>query len=124
LAILPEIIISLPNVDENETGFRFEITCIQVGKFSFGNNAVLENIRGRFMKLATTVGICQSELFIVKNRYIEERPKLRRNSDTIKATIPIMSGSCTPNNITPAKTIGTCNIPRVEAPNTLDRNIV
>lgn len=73
------------------------------------------------MKLDTTVGICQSELFIVKNRYIEERPKLRRDSDTIKAAIPITSGTCTPNNITPAKTIGTCSIPRVEAPNTFDR---
>ena len=52
------------------------------------------------MKLATTVGICQSELFIVKNRYIEERPKLRRNNDTINALIPIISGICTPNNIT------------------------
>ena len=76
------------------------------------------------MKLATTVGICQSELFIVKNRYTEERPKLRRNSDATKAVIPNMSGMCTPNNITPTKTIGTCNIPRVEAPNTFDKNIV
>ncbi|MDF0680075.1 MAG: hypothetical protein P0116_03830 [Candidatus Nitrosocosmicus sp.] len=31
-AILPEIIISLPKVDENETGFMFEIVCIQGGK--------------------------------------------------------------------------------------------
>jgi hypothetical protein len=124
LTILPEIIISLPKVDENETGFKFEIVCIQVGKFSLVNRAVLANMRGRFMKLATTVGICQSELFIVKNRYTEERPKLSRNNDIIKAVIPNMSGICTPNNITPAKTIGTCSIPRVEAPNTFDKNMV
>ena len=116
--------ISLPKVDENDTGFKFEIVCIQGGKLSLVNRAVLANIRGRFMKLATTVGICQSELFIVKNRYTEERPRLRRNSDTTKAVIPNMSGMCTPNNITPTKTIGTCSIPRVEAPNTFDKNIV
>ena len=118
------MMISLPKVDENDTGFKFEIVCIQGGKLSLVNRAVLANIKGRFMKLATTVGICQSELFIVKNRYTEERPKLRRNNDTIKAVTPNMSGICTPNSITPANTIGTCSIPRVEAPNTFDKNIV
>ena len=60
--------ISLPNVDEYDTGFKFEIVCIHGGKLSLGNKAVLANIRGRFMKFEINVGICQSELDIVKRR--------------------------------------------------------
>jgi hypothetical protein len=66
--IFPAKMISLPKVDEYDTGFRLEMICIHGGKLSFGNRAVLANIRGRFMKLDISVGICQSELDIVKSR--------------------------------------------------------
>ncbi len=105
--LLPEIIISLPKVEEYDTGFQSEMICIQGGKFSFGNSAVLENIKGRLIKFEITVGICQSELFIVIRRYIDERPKLSKNNATTNAVKPIGSGNATPNSMTPKNTIGT-----------------
>lgn|SRR5689334_3322190 len=65
---LSERMISLPKVAEYDTGFMLDMIFIQYGKFSFGNSAVLENISGRFIKFEITVGICQSELFIVNKR--------------------------------------------------------
>src|SRR5919112_2205479 len=98
------MIISLPKVEEYDTGFRSDIICIQGGKFSFGKSAVLENIKGKFIKFDITVGICQSELFIVIRRYIDERPKLSKNNATINAVKPNGSGSATPNSMTPKNT--------------------
>jgi hypothetical protein len=122
--LLSEIIISLPKDEEYVTGLKFDIIFIQEGKFSDGNNAVLENIRGRLIKLDTTVGICQSELFIVISRYMDERPKLRRKSAVTKAASPSGSAIDTPNSITPRNTIGTWIIPRVEDPITFARKII
>ncbi len=84
-----------------------EIICIQGGKFSFGKSAVLENIKGRLIKFDITVGICQSELFIVIRRYIDERPRLSKNKAAINAVKLNGSGIATPNRMTLKNTIGT-----------------
>ncbi len=98
---------SLPKDEEYVTGLKSEMIFIQEGKFSDGNNAVLENIRGRLIKFAITVGICQSELFIVISRYMDERPMLRKKSAITNATSPSGLAIDTPNNSTPRNTIGT-----------------
>ena len=103
--------------------YRFEKVCIHGGKLSLGNRAVLANIRGRFMKLDINVGICQSELDIVKSKYIDASPKLSNNNANKNIINPIASGIWTPKIMTPMNTMGTCNIPRVVAPNTLDKKI-
>ena len=72
------------------------------------------------MKFEIKVGICQSELDIVKRRYIEESPKLNNNKENRNMINPMASGIWTPKIITPTNTMGTCNIPRVLAPNTFD----
>ena len=53
---LPPSMISLPNAAEYDIRFTVAIICIQEGKFSFGNSAVLENIKGRLIKFDMTVG--------------------------------------------------------------------
>ena len=123
-AILPDMTISLPKEDENDTGLIFANNCIQWGKFSLGKRAVLENINGRFIKLAKTVGICQSELFIVINKYIDDNPRLNKNNAATKKIMPIGEGITTPNNITPRNTMGIWNIPLVDAPKTFARKII
>ncbi|VFJ13202.1 protein of unknown function [Candidatus Nitrosocosmicus franklandus] len=100
------------------------MVCIHVGKLSLGNKAVLANIKGKLMKFEISVGICQSELDIVNRRYIDESPKLNNNNENKNMVNPMTSGIWTPKIITPINTMGTCNIPRVAAPNTFDRNMI